>query len=95
MRRPTDIAARFGGEEFVALLTNTDLEGACLVAESICSRVATDSPEVLQGCKDGVSVSCGVAVEVPSDDVDSVDLIARADAKLYEAKSKGRNCVVS
>ena len=85
LRRP-DQLARFGGEEFVALLPETSLEEALGVAERI--RVACAQPANGPTC----TVSIGVATNSQGNDtVDS--LIARADAAMYRAKTKGRNRV--
>ena len=98
MRRPTDVATRYGGEEFAALLANTDGEGARRVAETIRANVESAVVGAVNGRGAGdalgpVTISCGVAVVVPSAAAHPTDLVARADAKLYEAKAKGRNRV--
>lgn len=85
LRRP-DQLARFGGEEFVALLPETTLEDAQAVAERI--RAACARPGTEPAC----TVSIGVTTNhTAGDSVDS--LIARADAAMYRAKAKGRNRV--
>lgn len=85
LRRP-DQLARFGGEEFVALLPETTLEEALGVAERI--RAACAQPGVGPSC----TVSIGVTTNTHcTDTVDS--LIARADAAVYRAKTLGRNRV--
>ena len=87
LRRP-DQLARFGGEEFVALLPETSLEEALGVAERIRQACAQPSPET------ACTVSIGVTTNHTAGD--SVDtLIARADAAMYQAKAKGRNRVES
>ena len=93
MRRPADMATRYGGEEFAALLTGTDREGARRVAEAIRSNVAAAAGARCAGIAEHVTISCGVAALVPSTAASPTDLVARADAKLYEAKAKGRNRV--
>ena len=95
LRRPPDLPARFGGEEFVAMLPNTDLEGGVNVAERIREAVAglrftRDDDEV------SLSLSIGVATEVLGKTTDGGRaLLARADACLYRAKGEGRNRVRS
>lgn len=85
LRRP-DQLARFGGEEFVALLPETSLQEALLVAERI--REACAQPGTDPRC----TVSVGVTTNLTAND--SVDsLMARADAAMYRAKAKGRNRV--
>lgn len=87
--RTTDLAARFGGEEFVVLIPQTPMDGAVDLAERI--RVAVLDTTVLVGSETlRVSVSIGVAQwsgENPE------QLIARADKAMYTAKSAGRNQV--
>ncbi len=85
--RETDFFARFGGEEFVALLPHTDSIGAMTMAERL--RVALKSA-AWPGRP--VTASIGVATLNPSMKEES-DLISAADAALYAAKSGGRNCV--
>lgn len=94
-RRPGDLCARFGGEEFVILLPETELEGARLCAEAIRADVlALDVPhgDSLLGF---VSVSIGVAALYPYVDEASSYLIKQADNALYEAKRTGRNKVMA
>jgi diguanylate cyclase (GGDEF)-like protein len=86
-RRSTDVAARFGGEEFIVVLPETDLPGAMSVAEGI--RVAV---EVLTGLAQPITTSIGVARRKDVD-VSPADLLRRADRALYEAKKAGRNRV--
>lgn len=85
LRRPA-VLGRYGGEEFVALLPDTDAAEALAVAERIRSSACAD-PE-LPCCH----VSIGVATARPQESLDA--LINRADAGLYQAKAQGRNQVV-
>lgn len=96
LRRPGDIAARFGGEEFVIVLADTDLDGACRVADAV--RRAVTRLHIPHAASDhrALTVSIGVAERTQRQDDDSVDkLIRRADTALYEAKGQGRNTVCS
>lgn len=90
LRQP-DIAARYGGDEFIVLLPETTLEKAAHVAERIRSHL---SREVLQA--DGktfpISISVGVA-ELEATCLVLDDLIERADRALYWAKAQGKGCV--
>ena len=87
--RPSDRLGRFGGEEFMALLPETSLEEALMVAERI-RAVCAVGPEPSPG--PACTVSMGVASTL--DDRDTADaLLARADAAMYRAKANGRNRV--
>jgi diguanylate cyclase (GGDEF)-like protein/PAS domain S-box-containing protein len=87
--RVEDYAARPGGEEFVVLMSDVDIDGARLVAERI--RAAIESaPWPLRG----VTVSIGIALAT-AEHAEDGDLIERADQALYRAKAGGRNRVVS
>ena len=88
--RDSDIIARFGGEEFVMLLPDTDLRGAEEAAEKV--RIAlSDSPVRIAGTHTlHVSFSAGVAQWVPEEPFET--LYKQADSALYQAKSAGRNC---
>jgi diguanylate cyclase len=89
-----DITARFGGEEFAVVLPNTALRQALTVADHIRRAIMSkelkkkSSGEILGR----VTISVGVSMLQPGDDVDS--LIERADACLYAAKRNGRNRVI-
>jgi len=92
--RASDVATRFGGEEFALLLPQTDAAEACNLAERIRLRVAehpvpAGSREVLN-----VTVSIGVSeLERTPSEEPGEQLISRADAALYQAKRLGRNRV--
>jgi diguanylate cyclase (GGDEF)-like protein len=89
--RPGDVFARYGGEEFACILPDTTLEGAFQVAQRIASEVeAAAIAHPTSGVSSIVTLSLGVAVKMPDSQVAMVDLIALADAKLYEAKGAGR-----
>jgi diguanylate cyclase (GGDEF)-like protein len=89
--REGDVAARFGGEEFVALLPVTDSATAHAVAERI--RAAIAAAPVRPGL--GVTVSIGTASATAAADHDASDLVRRADRALYAAKRAGRDQVVT
>ena len=93
LRRPPDTAARFGGEEFIALLPGTDGASAVEVAERV--RVAIGEAGMAHaGSPFGrVTVSIGSASLAPHPGQDSQALIDLADRALYDAKQSGRNTV--
>lgn len=92
--RSTDIAGRFGGDEFVVLLVGSDEQGAVRVAEQIRQRVA-EIRVVVPDREIGTTVSVGVAFHSGADRslLSSDDLFAEADASLYIAKAHGGNRV--
>ena len=92
---PGDVVARYGGEELVALLPNTDTAGARLIAERIRAAVAaTRIPHEASSVDRHVTVSIGVAATIPTGATQREALIERADLALYRAKELGRDRVV-
>lgn len=90
--RSRDLLARFGGEEFVILLPDADLQQAALCAERIRATVATTAFQMGDGDTAHVSLSIGVAlVDVEQDSIQTA--LDRADQALYTAKQDGRNRV--
>lgn len=95
LMRSSDLAARFGGEEFVILLPETDLEGGVHLAEEIRREVealAILHEESATGTH--VTMSFGVASMFPTLEQVELDLVCAADKALYLAKEGGRNRVV-
>ena len=98
--RLSDALGRFGGEEFVVLLIDAELESATMVAERIRASVAGKAFELSNGAALQVSVSIGVATlddfarDNPVEGVAQA-LLAHADSALYKAKQSGRNRVVA
>jgi two-component system cell cycle response regulator len=90
--RRMDFAGRWGGEEFVVLLGDSDRDTALAVAERIRAAVAAARVEDEAGEPIPVTVSVGVAVHVAGESIGSV--LGRADAGMYLAKSLGRNRVM-
>ncbi|RAK61538.1 PleD family two-component system response regulator [Phenylobacterium hankyongense] len=93
--RAIDLPVRHGGEEFVVVMPDTDLEDAHRIAERIRLHVA-GSPFRVMGGQEllTVTISIGVASSLP-EEARSEPLLKRADEAMYEAKSKGRNRVVA
>jgi diguanylate cyclase (GGDEF)-like protein len=91
--RPGDLAARYGGEEFAVILPNTDAAGAGKIATRIRDAVATLGLAHTQSSLQRVSVSIGVAVAQPQQELQPAALVAMADRALYKAKHLGRDRV--
>lgn len=85
LRRAEDLVARYGGDEFVAVLPGADGDKACAVAEAMRRRV--------RETVSGASVSIGVAARPPRDGEAVAQLLSEADEALYRSKQDGRNCV--
>ena len=90
--RTQDLVARWGGEEFILLLPETDLHGASLVAESIRRRVG-QAPLAIGELDLPLTLSCGLAEHRPDRNLEAT--IAHADAALYRAKAEGRDRVIA
>jgi two-component system, cell cycle response regulator len=86
--RASDFAARFGGEEFLILLPDTDRDAALLVAEKLRSEIEHAE---LVGIG-SITASLGLAV-LPTDAGEPEELLRKADRALYTAKEGGRNRV--
>jgi diguanylate cyclase (GGDEF)-like protein len=88
--RPTDLIARFGGDEYAALLPGINLGQGLDTAERLRLKVMSLSPT---GLAMPISVSIGISEVGNSDAFDAA--LQRADAAMYAAKENGRNCVAS
>lgn len=90
--RPYDFAARFGGEEFLVMLPNTNQPDGILLAERIRLEIQNLAMTHFDGsAMPGITVSIGLALSNLNSTTES--LFAAADARLYLAKQSGRNCV--
>jgi diguanylate cyclase (GGDEF)-like protein len=92
MRRE-DVLARFGGEEFVALLPETSLEDAMMIANRLRQKIESSTVYIGNNIQLHFTISIGVSRLDPKD-VDLHLLIKEADVALYRAKQNGRNQVV-
>jgi two-component system cell cycle response regulator len=93
--RGIDLACRFGGEEFVVIMPETDMAIAAIVAERLRRRIASEAFAIQQGSGAiSVTISIGIATLDTSDD-NASSILKRADQALYRAKRDGRNRVVA
>ena len=83
--REIDVVSRYGGDEFCIALPNCDADFACQVAQRICSDVRT--------CALGVTLSIGVAETGPLEFLATEELVALADARMYQAKLGGGDTI--
>lgn len=96
LNRTSDVAARYGGDEFALLLSNTPLGGAVTLAERLLRRVAALSflPELSALTSPPLSLTCSIGVAAfPVHATNPADLVAAADRAVYAAKASGRNRV--
>lgn len=92
LARAADLVARYGGDEFGAILPESSQDEAVTLANELRLKVGSLELENLSPAA-GFTISIGVATEVPSDGPSTADLIRSADANLYIAKNEGRNLV--
>ena len=88
-KRTPDVLARYGGDEFVILMPETNAEDAVTLLERIRNKV--QEIKVVENLP--MTISCGIAQSLSEATDSPRELIRRADLALYEAKSAGRNCV--
>jgi diguanylate cyclase (GGDEF)-like protein len=94
--RANDFFARFGGEEFVLVLPQTDDEAAKKIAER-CRKLIFKAqiPHAKSLVSTVLTISVGVGTVIPGYQDEPVDFINSVDQQLYQAKQLGRNCIVS
>ncbi|MBN1899425.1 MAG: diguanylate cyclase [Spirochaetes bacterium] len=93
--RRSDIAARYGGDEFVLILPQTDRDGARMMAEKMREEVEKTKVSYTMGKRQerlNITLSIGIADINEGDD--RITFLEKADRALYQAKEQGRNCVV-
>ena len=96
VHRVSDMGARYGGEEFAVIIPETDLSGARIVADRIRHGVEElHIPHSRSDASPYVTASYGVASMIPRVDLPSWALVETADRRLYQAKQRGRNCIVT
>jgi diguanylate cyclase (GGDEF)-like protein len=92
-RKPRDVVSRFGGEEFIMILPETDINGAVFVAKTLIEaienlNIAHQSSPISKRA----TLSIGLASIVPNENMNMDIFLKMADDALYEAKNDGRNC---
>lgn len=90
-----DTPFRYGGEEFVIILANTDAQEASMIAQRICRLISDQAFNVDESLEISVTISAGTASLTSDDDPKGINLLHRADQNLLRAKNEGRNRVVS
>ncbi|STQ44150.1 Bacteriophytochrome cph2 [Ewingella americana] len=94
LKRNTDVITRFGGEEFAAILPDTDLKGAWIVARQIMEAIETLGIKHSFSEFNRVTISQGIATYTPRENPDiedQSDIVSAADQALYISKNNGRN----
>jgi diguanylate cyclase (GGDEF)-like protein/PAS domain S-box-containing protein len=91
--RDSDVACRYGGEEFVVLLPSCSIDDAVARAQILCGGVREEVRIPYQYQTLGVTISIGVS-SIPSHAMDMDEMLKAADAAMYQAKDKGRDQVV-
>jgi diguanylate cyclase (GGDEF)-like protein len=90
--RDTDVVARYGGDEFVVVLPESNVEQAEFVAERVRQKIAQNRFTGGRGLQLRLTASFGIAT-FPRDAQSPQQLVAHADAAMYEAKAAGKNCI--
>ncbi|WP_196139687.1 diguanylate cyclase [Aliikangiella sp. G2MR2-5] len=94
--RASDLVGRYGGEEFIGILPETDIEGARELAEKLRKLVTNlNIAHKYSDVAPHVTISLGVASCIPSVETSATDLLEASDRALYEAKTSGRNKVIA
>ena len=91
--RGIDLACRYGGEEFVVVMPETDVGVATMVAERLRRRIESEPFAIQQGAR-AVQVTISIGIAGVTDGESAASAIKRADQALYRAKRDGRNRVV-
>lgn len=96
IQRSTDLASRYGGEEFAIILPHTEIEGAEKVAQRIIREIRKLAiPHEPSPISDYVTLSMGISCVIPTENLSPEILVSQADKALYLAKSQGRNRAVT
>jgi two-component system cell cycle response regulator len=90
-----DTPFRYGGEEFVVVLSDTGAQEAEMIANRICQLIGAQPFAINETLDLRITISAGTATLNPDDDLKGVSLLQRADDCLLQAKLQGRNRVIS
>lgn len=92
--RDTDLIGRYGGEEFIIILPETDQDDALMTGERL--RHAVENMDIpFEECRLNITISIGIATSHNTANISLDNLLAKADQALYQAKATGRNKVVT
>ncbi len=94
LRRETDMAFRYGGEEFIIILTSTNRETTIDVAKNIIEILERENIEHKDSASGFLSCSIGIVLQYSTEKTKIRDLVKIADDALYEAKGNGRDCYI-
>lgn len=92
IRGTRDWVARYGGDEFLMVLPETDNKAAFRIAETIRQQIQQEIFE-LRGSRFSLTISCGVSTTSETNELSATEFFEQLDKKLYEAKSKGKNTI--
>jgi diguanylate cyclase (GGDEF)-like protein len=96
LKRPGDLLGRYGGEEFLAVLPDTDYSAAFSIAQSLQESInALKIPHAASQTESHVTISLGLATSTPGQKIEMDELLSLADQALYKAKREGRNRIES
>ena len=94
-QRPADLVARYAGDEFTVILPNTNLSGAVKIGEKLLIEVANlKMPHPSSDISQVVTISIGIASQIPTRQQSPEALVSKADRALYQAKAEGKNRLV-
>jgi diguanylate cyclase (GGDEF)-like protein len=93
LNRQTDFASRWGGEEFIVLLPETDIDGTCKIAEDLRINARNTLIPSADGTNTSATISLGAISLIPGENDSSTNFIAEADKLLYNAKRTGKDRV--
>ncbi|MDD5067314.1 MAG: sensor domain-containing diguanylate cyclase [bacterium] len=94
IRKDVDLPVRYGGDEFLIILPETDVQGCQILAKRLLDNMRAEKFTTDDNVKVSATISVGVTSAKKNQIIDKEKLIKRADKALYTAKSRGKNCFV-